>query len=327
MPTFVNETSTSSSTNSTASLSKPIPINSNTSVTGGYDPSGNLGYGIGRLLRGAFDQAWYTWQSFWNPEPSRDEIALQRQAMIYKQGLEECITHLDRAIDNLRKNPNDPQGVERIKKLAAHYERYIQPASTEEFGSYQQKFFERIAEKIEKFASHRLKETLIEFLPLWSSKDFAATQTREFAENLSGESVVSKSKRAVMQQFPASFNLNGLDGSNGFTVPGVSAAGWLGYSVNTAGDINGDGISDLVLGTFQANSVWGASYVIFGSRIGFPASFNLAALNGTNGFTVPGVANTTEGGLFGWSVSTAGDINGDGLADLVLGLPSQIQPM
>jgi hypothetical protein len=116
--------------------------------------------------------------------------------------------------------------------------------------------------------------------------------------------------------FVSSFNLNNLNGSNGFTVPGVIASGALGYSVSTAGDLNGDGISDLVLGAYTANSGNGTAYVIFGSREEFAFSFNLTNLNGTNGFAVPGVA---ANGYLGYSVSTAGDFNGDGVSDLVLG--------
>ena len=118
-------------------------------------------------------------------------------------------------------------------------------------------------------------------------------------------------------EFPVSFDLNALNGTNGFTVPGVATYGYLGFSVSAAGDMNGDAISDLVLGAYYANSQLGASYVIFGNRSGFPASFNLNTLNGANGFTVPGVA---AGGRLGSSVSTAGDINGDNLSDLVLGV-------
>ena len=107
-----------------------------------------------------------------------------------------------------------------------------------------------------------------------------------------------------MQQ--KTFNLMTLNGTNGFTVPGVVANGQLGGAVSTAGDINGDGISDLLLGA-APNSGAGNSYVIFGSRGGFASSFNLTNLNGTNGFSIPGVA---PNGQLGQSVNTAGDING-----------------
>ncbi len=89
-----------------------------------------------------------------------------------------------------------------------------------------------------------------------------------------------------------------------------------GISVSTIGDINGDNITDLVLGAHAANSGLGASYVIFGSQSPFPASFNLSQLNGSNGFSIPGIAVS---GRLGASVSTAGDINGDNISDLVLG--------
>ena len=111
----VNTTHISSAANTTTSLSNHTSINTSMGAASWYDPTNNLGYGIGRLLKGAFDQVWHTWQGWWNPAPSQDEIALQRQAMIYKQGLAECVTHLDRAIDNLRKNPNDPQSLEKVK--------------------------------------------------------------------------------------------------------------------------------------------------------------------------------------------------------------------
>jgi hypothetical protein len=139
-------------------------------------------------------------------------------------------------------------------------------------------------------------------------------QVSAFGE-IENELGASTSKRAVMQQqFPAIFDLNSLDGANGFVVPGVVASGLLGFSVSTAGDINGDGITDLVLGASNANANLGASYVIFGNRNPFPASFNITQLNGTNGFTIPGVANGQLGNL----VSSAGDINGDNITDLML---------
>ena len=132
----------------------------------------------------------------------------------------------------------------------------------------------------------------------------------------SGASFVIFGKRSP---FPASFNLTQLDATNGFTAPGVAAdSGYLGYSVSTAGDINGDNITDLVLGAHRRNANLGVVYVIFGSRNPFPISFNLTQLNGTGGFTIPGVAS---GGLLGASVGTAGDFNGDNIADLILAAP------
>ena len=99
-------------------------------------------------------------------------------------------------------------------------------------------------------------------------------------------------------------------------VPGIASGGSLGISVSMAGDINGDNITDLVLGAQLVNIDNGAAYVIFGSRGGFTSPFNLNNLNGSNGFMVPGI---TSSGFLGYSVSTAGDINGDNITDLVLG--------
>jgi hypothetical protein len=125
---------------------------------------------------------------------------------------------------------------------------------------------------------------------------------------------------AAGQSFPATLELSSLNGSNGFVVPGIDPHGSLGNAVAKAGDVNGDGISDLVLGAMGASpssgrAQAGETYVIFG-RTSFPASFNLTSLNGSNGFTVNGVATND---LLGYSVAGAGDVNGDGLADVAIG--------
>ena len=49
-------------------------------------------------------------------------------------------------------------------------------------------------------------------------------------------------------RFPAEIDLANLDGSNGFILKGVGEKGQLGHSVASAGDINGDGIDDLIFG-------------------------------------------------------------------------------
>ncbi|MBF0145148.1 MAG: FG-GAP repeat protein, partial [Magnetococcales bacterium] len=119
--------------------------------------------------------------------------------------------------------------------------------------------------------------------------------------------------------FTSQFDLSTLDGSNGFRLDGAASDDWSGYSVSNAGDVNGDGFDDLIVGASWADpggNNSGASYVIYGKGSGFTSQLNLSALNGSNGFRLDGVAT---GDLSGYSVSGAGDINGDGFDDLLMG--------
>ncbi len=106
-----------------------------------------------------------------------------------------------------------------------------------------------------------------------------------------------------------------LNGTNGFRIVGTAAGQLMGGSVSGAGDLNGDGVDDIAVGASGA----AAAYVIYGQKGGaFPATFNGSDLNGTNGFRIAGAA--LNDGL-GRSVSGAGDVNGDGITDLVVGAP------
>jgi len=120
--------------------------------------------------------------------------------------------------------------------------------------------------------------------------------------------------------FDASFNLSQLNGSNGFVLNGIDANDGSGRSVSGAGDINGDGIDDLIIGATGANPngirYAGETYVVFGKSGGFDATLNLSQLDGSNGFVLNGI---DEDDLSGRSVSSAGDINGDGIDDLIIG--------
>ncbi len=110
------------------------------------------------------------------------------------------------------------------------------------------------------------------------------------------------------------------DGSNGFALNGVAAGNRSGSSVSNAGDINGDGIDDLIIGAPEPNSSGsGTSYVVFGgTEVGATGTLELSSLDGSNGFALNGVAT---GDRLGSSVSNAGDINGDGIDDLIIGAP------
>ncbi len=111
------------------------------------------------------------------------------------------------------------------------------------------------------------------------------------------------------------------NGSGGFVINGQASGNQSGISVSSAGDVNGDGLADLIVGsifnvadpTVAANA--GRSYVVFG-KTGTTAIDLSAVAAGTGGFLINGQG---AGDQSGSSVSSAGDVNGDGLADLIVG--------
>ncbi len=116
-----------------------------------------------------------------------------------------------------------------------------------------------------------------------------------------------------------SINLSSLDGENGFRLDGVSEFDFAGRPVSDAGDVNGDGYADVIISVYNADpngSSSGSSYVVFGKASGFGATLDLSSLDSNSGFRVDGVTAYDRSGR---SISGAGDVNGDGFDDVIVG--------
>jgi hypothetical protein len=110
-------------------------------------------------------------------------------------------------------------------------------------------------------------------------------------------------------------------GTGGFAINGESVNDYSGWSISSAGDVNGDGLDDLIVGAYQADpnnkSSAGKSYVVFGKQDNTAINLSaIAAGTSTDGFVINGESAYDYSGR---TVSSAGDVNGDGLDDLIVG--------
>jgi hypothetical protein len=137
---------------------------------------------------------------------------------------------------------------------------------------------------------------------------------------------------AIGRSLPAQFDLDGsrisirvddedavypitidpLTATSDWSLVGESSGDELGISVATAGDVNGDGYSDVIVGVHRydtSETDAGAAFVFEGTATG---------VNSTHIWTDEG---DQLGESYGWSVATAGDVNGDGYSDIIVGAP------
>ena len=135
-------------------------------------------------------------------------------------------------------------------------------------------------------------------------------------------------------RFPPIFSLDRLrpdqggDGSRGILLTSsVDEFEHAGTAVSGAGDVNGDGIDDVVVGApFLAHDAyfrWGRAYVLFGSTslptvVALPQLMPDGGGDGSRGFVLESSVNEYQ---LGMSVSAAGDINVDGVDDVIVGAP------
>ena len=108
----------------------------------------------------------------------------------------------------------------------------------------------------------------------------------------------------------ANINLQNWTPAHGLKLTGESSA--FGWSVSGTGDVNGDGLADVLLGDFASNK----AYVVYGRATGGQLSVS-PAMSASDGYVLGGASTFS----YGNQVKGGGDFNGDGIKDFVIEAP------
>jgi len=122
-------------------------------------------------------------------------------------------------------------------------------------------------------------------------------------------------------------------GVAGLVLAGPSGGSLTGFSVGFGGDVNGDGLGDILVGAPGTQGRQGTAFLVYGGNLGglatttnaqtFISLARVGTPSGTTPAPVPGaqINGATPSGTAGFAVSGAGDFNNDGFSDIMVGAP------
>ncbi|MCO4774175.1 MAG: FG-GAP repeat protein, partial [Deltaproteobacteria bacterium] len=117
-------------------------------------------------------------------------------------------------------------------------------------------------------------------------------------------------------------SVGGVAGTQSWEIGGSQATGRMGGAVSTAGDLNGDGLADWVIGEYSyssGSSDVGRAHIFFGASTFGSGSGTTSLETVSSGGTV--IVGSDVGEELGGAVSAAGDVDGDGIGDLLIASP------